>query len=370
MATVQIDSVNVFSRSHYMPMFSRLGAYDRAQLDQLLFEERAPFVEYWAHMAAFIAIEDWALFNFRMRDMRARYRDGPDAWLSSKPEVVEWVYRELSARGPLRPAEIEFDVEHSRKSSWWGWSDVKRALELLWLCGDVAIAGRRGFERRYALAEQLIPPAVMNATVPRDEAILRLVERATRALGVATAADVADYWRIKDRRAVTESLDALVEGGTLTPVTVDGWESRDKPIPAWMDARASVPRRIDAAAVLTPFDPMVWFRDRASRLFNFDYRIEIYTPAQKRIYGYYSLPVLIDDRIVARVDLKADRARSTLLVQSAWWEGPPEPRWAERTAGVLNEAAAWQGLENVSVSSWGDATADLARALPRAARHG
>nr|WP_208379987.1 crosslink repair DNA glycosylase YcaQ family protein [Microbacterium endophyticum] len=370
MAALQIDSVNVFSRSHYMPLYSRLGAYDRTQLDELLFEKRAPYVEYWAHMAAFIAIDDWALFDFRMRDMRSRYRDGPDAWLSGKPDVVEWVYRELSARGPLRPAEIEYDVARSRQSSWWGWSDVKRALELLWLCGDVAIAGRRGFERRYALVEHVIPRSVLDAPVPRAEALLRLVERATRALGVATAADIADYWRVRDRRAITASLDALVDIGSITPVTVEGWQSRDKPTAAWMDAGASVPRRIDTAALLTPFDPMVWFRDRASRLFGFDYRIEIYTPAHKRRYGYYSLPVLVDDRIVARIDLKADRQRSTLLVQSAWWEGEPQPNWIERVAQVLLDAASWQRLESVSISRWGDATDSVAGALPRALRHG
>ncbi|MCO5951429.1 winged helix-turn-helix domain-containing protein [Microbacterium yannicii] len=370
MATLQIDSVNVFARSHYMPLFSRVGAYDTAALDRLLFSGRPPYVEYWAHVAAFIPAADWALFDFRMRAMRAKYGGtAPDGWYAAHRDTVDWVRAELAERGPLRPAQIERDAEKRARGPWWDWDVVKQALERLWLFGEVAIAGRRGFERRYGLAEHVIPREVLDAPVPREEAVRELVRRATRAYGVATAADIADYWRIADRKAVTAALDDLADAGELHPVTVEGWTSAGRPAKAWLHSEAAVPRRIRAAAILTPFDPVVWFRDRAERLFDFEYRIEIYTPAPRRRFGYYSLPVLIDDDVVGRVDLKADRATSTLRVQSAWWEPGAPADAAPRLADELRLAASWQGLESVSISSWGDAVDDLAFAMPEASRH-
>ncbi|MFK4835965.1 winged helix-turn-helix domain-containing protein [Microbacterium sp. ZW T2_14] len=370
MATLQIDSVNVFARSHYMPLFSRVGAYDTAALDRLLFSGRPPYVEYWAHVAAFIPAADWALFDFRMRAMRAKYGGtAPGGWYDAHRDTVDWVRAELAERGPLRPAQIERDAQKRTRGPWWDWDVVKQALERLWLFGEVAIAGRRGFERRYGLAEHVIPRDVLDAPVPREEAVRELVRRATRAYGVATAADIADYWRIADRKAVTAALDDLADAGELHPVTVEGWTSAGRPAKAWLHRDAAIPRRIRAAAILTPFDPVVWFRDRAERLFDFEYRIEIYTPAPRRRFGYYSLPVLIDDDVVGRVDLKADRAASTLRVQSAWWEPGSPADAAPRLADELRLAATWQGLESVSISSWGDAVDDLAFAMPEAARH-
>jgi len=363
MATLQIDSVNVFSRSHYMPLFSRLGAYDTAALDRLLFARRPPYVEYWAHVAAFIPADDWGLFDFRMQALRAKYGAKPGGWFDANRSIVDWVKAELADRGPLRPAQIEHDAKQGARGPWWDWDVVKHALEHLWLFGEVAIAGRRGFERRYALAEQVIPGDVLAAPVPRDDAVRELVRRAARAYGVATAADIADYWRIADRKAVIAALGNLVDAGELHPVTVEGWTAAGRPAKAWLHGDAVVPRRIDAAAILTPFDPVVWFRDRAERLFDFEYRIEIYTPAHQRRFGYYSLPVLVDDDIVGRVDLKADRATSTLQVQSAWWEPQARPGDAEPIAEELALAASWQGLEHVSVSGWGDATGALHGAL-------
>jgi uncharacterized protein YcaQ len=369
MATLQIDSVNVFARSHYMPLFSRLGAYDTALLDRLLFARRPSYVEYWAHVAAFIPAEDWSLFRFRMDDHRAKYATNADGWVSTHAEIVDWVRAELGARGPLRPAQIEHDAAQGRRGPWWGWNDVKLALEYLWLLGEVAIAGRRGFERRYALAEQVIPAAVLASPVARPDAIRELVGRAARAYGAATASDLADYWRIRDRRAVLTAIEELTSAGELTPVVVDGWQSAGRPAKAWLHRDAVLPRRLDASAILTPFDPVVWFRDRAERLFDFEYRIEIYTPSPQRRFGYYSLPVLVGDDIVGRLDLKADRATATLLVQSAWWEKDRPADAAERVAGEVRLAAFWQGLERISVSRWGDASDDLARALPEAVRH-
>jgi len=369
MAALQIDSVNVYARSHYMPLFSRLGPYDTAALDKLLFARRAPYVEYWAHVASFIPAAAWGLFRFRMDELRAKYGSGPDGWFRTHGEIIDWVRAELAERGPLRPAQIEHDAKKAARGPWWDWDVVKNALEYLWLFGEVAIAGRRGFERRYGLAEHVLASEVLAAPVARDDAIRELIARAAKAHGVGTASDLADYWRLKDRRAVMTAIHDLQDSGLLQPVTVRGWESAGRPAKAWVHRDAALPRRVDAAAILTPFDPVVWFRDRAQRLFAFEYRIEIYTPAPQRRFGYYSLPVLIGDDLVGRVDLKADRATSTLRVQSAWWEHGRPTDAAPRLADELRAAARWRGLDSISISRWGDATDDLAGVLPEARRH-
>lgn len=358
---LQIDSVNVFARSHYLPLFSRLGAYDPALLDRVFLSRTTHYVEYLAHEATFVPVEDWSLWRFRMDDFRRRWAD-PDSWLSRNARTLAWVQDELRDRGPLRPAQLRDDAPRER-GTWWDWDDVKLALEHLWRTGDVAISGRRGFERLYALEEQVIPADVREREVPRDDAILELVRRAARSSGVATESDLADYYRIRDRAAIRSAIEALVDSGELQPVQVRGWERAGRSVPAWLHRDAVTPRRVDAAAILTPFDPLVWFRDRALRAFDLDYRIEIYVPAHKRRYGYYSLPVLVGDRIVARVDLKADRASSTLRVQSAWWEPQAHPDDAAAIAGELSLAATWQGLESISVSGWGDASDAVAAAL-------
>ena len=367
MGVLQIDSVNVFARSHYLPLFSRVGSYDTARLDRLLFARRPAYVESWAHVAAFIPATDWGLFQFRRDDLRAKYGSGE--WMSAHRDIVDWVLAELAARGPLRPAEIDHDAKRAGRGPWWDWDVVKNALEHLFLFGDVAIAGRRGFERRYALVGQVIPAAALANPVPRADAIRELVRRAARAYGVATASDLADYWRIRDRPALLAAISDLVDEGELVPVTVQGWTSGGRPLKAWLHRDARIPRRVDATAVLTPFDPVVWFRDRAARLFDFEYRIEIYTPPPRRVFGYYSLPVLVGDDLVGRVDLKADRQGSRLLVQSAWWEHGAPGHAAERVAAELRAAAAWQGLDSISISRRGSATDDLAAALPGSRRH-
>ncbi|NCD19842.1 MAG: winged helix-turn-helix domain-containing protein [Actinobacteria bacterium] len=377
---VQIDSVNVFARAHHVPFFSRLGPYDPAAVDRLSLRHHSPWTEYIAHENCFIPTADWPLWRFRMAERRELYAE----WLAANAATVEWVRAELATRGPLRPAEIETDAHRAAKGPWWDWSTVKTALELLWLSGEVAIAGRRGFERRYALAEDALPAEVLSREVARDDAVRELVRRAARAYGVATAADLADYHRFRDRPAVLAAIGELVESGELAPVRVAGWERAGRPIPAWLHREARIPRHADGAALLSPFDPLVWFRERAERMFDFDYRIEIYTPAAKRRYGYYSLPALVDDAIVARVDLKADRPAGVLRVQSAWWEPgfrtghgkPGDPSsdhradrattdriTTERIAAELRAAARWQGLDEITVAGWGDAVDDLAGAL-------
>jgi len=361
MRILQIDSVNVFSRSHYMPLFARLGAYDTTLLDKLAFSRRPTWVESWAHVASLVSVDDWPLLQFRRDALREKY--GDDDWARANQPLLQWLRDELAARGPLRPAEIDHDARSGSRGSWWGWDDVKNGLERLWLFGDVAIAGRRGFERRYALASDVLPPRALQTPVSRAEAIAELVRRAAIAYGVATAADLADYWRIRDRPAVMAAVHDLVDTGELIPVRVEGWEVGGRPAKAWLHRDAARPRRVDATAILSPFDPVVWFRDRAERLFDFDYRIEIYTPAPQRRFGYYSLPVVVGDDVVGRIDLKADRAASALRVQSAWWEHGAPPDAAERVAEELLTAARWQGLERITVARWGDAADALAGAL-------
>jgi len=358
---LQIDSVNVFARSHYLPLFSRLGAYDPALLDRVFMSRTTHYVEYLAHEATFVPVDDWSLWRFRMDDFRRRWA-APDSWVSQNSRTLSWVQDELRDRGPLRPAELRADAPRER-GTWWDWDEVKLALEHLWRTGDVAISGRRGFERLYALEEQVIPADVRSREVPRQDAIRELVHRAARSQGVATESDLADYYRVRDRVSIRQAIDDLVDAGDLQPVQVRGWERGGRPVPAWIHREAVVPRRVDAAAILTPFDPVVWFRDRALRAFDLDYRIEIYVPAEKRRYGYYSLPVLVGDRIVARIDLKSERASSTLQVQSAWWEPQARPGDADAIADELALAASWQGLENISVSGWGDASDAVAAAL-------
>ena len=362
MGVLQIDSVNVFVRSHHMPLYSRLGPYDAALFERMFHARTTHYVEYLAHEATFVPASDWGLWDFRMSDFRQRWADDPDSWMNRNQRTISWVKDELRSRGPLRPADLREDAPRER-GTWWDWDDVKLTLEHLWRTGDVAVSGRRGFERTYALAERVIPDAILSREIPRAEAIHELMRRAARSSGVATQSDLADYYRIKDRATVARSIADLVDAGELEPVHVRGWERGGRPIPAWRHRDAVLPRRIDAAALLTPFDPVVWFRDRALRTFDLDYRIEIYVPAEKRRFGYYSLPVLVGDRIVARVDLKAERATSTLQVQSAWWEPQARPEDAERIAEELVLAAAWQGLEHISVSGWGDATAAIHDAL-------
>lgn len=368
LGVLQIDSVNVFARSHYMPMFSRVGAYDPAMLDQLMFSADGDYVEYWAHVATLVPVADWPLWGFRMAANRAKYGASAGGWVAENAATMQWVRDELATRGPLRPADIEDDAHQAARGPWWDWNRVKRALEYMFLFGEVAVAGRRGFERRYGLAEHVIPAQHRGTPVPRAEAIRELMTRALSSYGVATTADLADYYRISIADA-TRAIADLRDAGIAVPTHVEGWNRNGKPVMAWRHRDAIAARNLPAAALLTPFDPLVWFRDRAARLYDFDYRIEIYTPPHRRQYGYYSLPILADGDIVGRMDLKADRARSTLLVQSAWWEDAASARHAEAVAQEIRLAARWQGLQVISVSSWGSATESLRAALPEATRH-
>jgi uncharacterized protein len=356
---LQIDSVNVFERSHYLPVFARLGTYDKTLLDRLLLAPKAPYLEYWAHVATFAARDDWPLWAFRRQAMRVRYGAGGPrgAWVEAHPEMLKFVLDELRAHGPLAASQIEHE-ENVRRGPWWGLSDIKEALEYLFLFGDVVTAGRRGFERVYALPEQILSPALLAApAAPEEEAQRELVHRALRAHGIGTAKDIADYYRLYVATAA-RLLDDLVASGDAVKVAVEGWKA-----PGYVAADARVPRRVETAALLSPFDPVVWERDRTERMFGFRYRIEIYTPAPQRVFGYYTLPALVDEALVGRIDLKSDRQNGVLRVQSAWREPHAAPGFEERLVPVLRETAAWQGLGDVVVADRGDLARDLAAAL-------
>jgi uncharacterized protein YcaQ len=358
---LQIDSVNVFERSHYLPVFARLGSYDKALLDKLTFTKRGPYLEYWAHVAALIPVETWPLMRWRMEFYREKYLGDPDSWASTNRSMLDWLRAELADRGPLAASEIEHD-SNKRSGPWWGWSDVKQGLEYLFFFGEVATAGRTRFERRYGLAEQIVPAETLAREVPKGDAIRELVRRSAQAHGIGTVGDLGDYYRINKGPTLT-AIRELVDEGELLPVGVRGWERDGKTPLAWLHKDAKIPRRVEASALLSPFDPIVWERERALRLFDFHYRIEIYTPQPKRVFGYYVLPVLLDDEIVGRVDLKSDRQARVLRVQAAWTENKAPNDTAERVAGLLCETARWQGLDSVEVVDRGTLAPALAAAV-------
>ncbi|WP_336659366.1 winged helix-turn-helix domain-containing protein [Leucobacter sp. USHLN153] len=350
---LQIDSVNVFARSHYLPVFSRHGAYDAEALDRHLWQS-GEFTEYWAHEAAFIPVCDRPLFAWRMDEYGERYRR--DGRVEALSPTLDHVRSALATGGPQFVRELELGPRGAR-GPWWDWSDTKRAVEMLFAWGEVVAAERVGFQRRYALAEHVLPAPALER-FERADAQRQLVERAARSLGVATLADLADYHRLKSADARV-AVSALEEEGVLIPVRVSGWGSAERPEPAWLHRDARVPARLAPDALLTPFDPVVWFRPRAERLFDFHYRIEIYTPREQRRYGYYCLPLMVGGRLAGRIDLKAERPRraadrGALLVQAAWQEDRAPARTGAAAVALLARAAAWQGLDEVRVSGAGN----------------
>lgn len=343
LGVLQLDSVNVFARSHYMPVLSRHGAYDRDSLDRELWGS-GRYTEYWAHEAALLPVADRPLFRWRMREYFERYRRD-DRFRHLGPEL-DRVRAILADRGPSFVRELESTPRQSR-GPWWDWSDTKRAVEMLFSWGEVVAATRVGFQRQYALAADALPEFAL--VEPADDADSRreLLRRAARSLGVATVDDLADYHRQKIG-VVRPLIRQLEDAGELVPVAVAGWKNaRGEPLPAWMHRDARLPGRLAPNALLTPFDPLVWYRPRAERLFDFHYRIEIYTPEAKRAFGYYCLPLMVGGRMAGRIDLKADRAAGVLLVQAAWQE-PGAPVQTPEVAGeLLRQAAEWQGLSDV-----------------------
>jgi uncharacterized protein len=358
---LQIDSVNVLARAHYLPLFSRLGNYNASHLDRGAWGRKSQrqLFEFWAHEASLLPLSSHPLFRWRMQ--RAEKNDGDGkgkvhVFRRERADYIDEVRRELADRGPLAASELSNGGE--RRGPWWGWNDGKLALEWMFRAGEVTTATRRGaFERVYDLTERVLPADVLGLPTPSAEDAQReLLRMSARALGVATETDLRDYFRL----GVADTklrLAELVEAGDLVPAEVEGWTR-----PAYLDPNARQPRRIQARALLAPFDPLIWERARTHRLFDFFYRIEIYTPVAKRTHGYYVLPFLLGDRLVARVDLKADRANGRLLVHAAHLEPAAEARQvAVPLREELRLMADWLGLEEISLPRAGA----LGRAMRR-----
>jgi uncharacterized protein YcaQ len=355
---LQLDSVSVAMRAHYAPVFSRLGPYDRGLLDAAAWSHtpRSPrlLVEYWAHEAALMSVQDWPLLRWRMRE----YTHG--RWgvqiVRNNPALVDAVVAAVAELGPSTAGQIEAHLQtvtRRGRGAWWNRSETKWVAEALFASGVFTTAHRVGFARHYDLTERVLPADVLARAVDDAEAVRELTLRAATALGVATAADIRDYFRLRAQQ-VKPALDQLVAAGELEPVEVDGWG------PAYLRAGLAVPRAGRGTALLCPFDPLIFFRPRVARLFGFDYRIEIYTPAAKRRYGYYVWPFLLDGELVARVDLKADRAAGELLVVGAFAEpGRSSTRVAHALAAELRAMAGWLGLTDVRIGERGDLAAHL-----------
>jgi uncharacterized protein YcaQ len=356
LGVVQIDSVNVLQRAHYLPGFTRLGPYPPDALDRLAHFAPRRLFEYWGHEASLLPVRLQPHLRWRMQ------RAADDAWggmrrvQRDRPDLVARVLEDIRAQGPVAASAIADEERPKRTGPWWDWSDVKRAVEFLFWSGQVTSARRRGFERLYDMPERVLPPEILAVpTPPVEDAQRELMRTAARACGIATARDLRDYFRlpVADARA---RVAELVEAGELLPVAVEGW--RD---PGYLHAGATVPRRTAAAALVGPFDPLIWERSRVERLFGMRYRIEIYVPAPKRVHGYYVLPFLLGDALVARVDLKADRRDGVLRVQAAHAEPGPADR--ADVAGALRAElelmAGWLGLGGVAVEPRGDLAAAL-----------
>ncbi len=365
---VQIDSVNVLVRSHYLPLFSRLGLYAPSLLERAAYRRPQRLFEYWAHEASLVPVRFHQFLRWRM----ARARN--DAWgrmrqlAEQRPEFLQRVLEVLTENGPATAGEVERLLAGGasavrRNGPWWDWREAKVALEFLFWSGEVTAAHRRGFERVYDLTERVIPSTVLATPTPDPVAARReLVRLSAQALGVGTEADLRDYFRLKPAQA-RDALHELVEAGDLTPVSVEGWRGV-----SYLAVGARVPRGVDVSALLSPFDSLVWFRPRVERLWNFRYRLEIYTPAHKRVHGYYVLPFLWGDRLVARVDLKADRRNGVLVTHAAHAEegyaaAGPAALIAEPVALQLRGLASWLGLSGVVGPRAGDLAPAVCAAL-------
>jgi uncharacterized protein YcaQ len=363
LGVVQIDSVNVVARAHTLPGFSRLGPYRTSDLDELAYAgKRRSLFEYWGHEASYLPVALQPLFRWRMA--RAASGEGIYSGIAKfgreRRALIDEVRREIADQGPMAASELSHD--HKGEGGWWGWSEGKRAIEWLFWAGIVTTATRRGaFERVYDLTERVLPKAIVAAPTPSEaEAHRELIRIASQAIGIGGERCLRDYYRLgpADARAAVAS---LVESGDLVPVTVEGWRNQ-----AYLAKGARIPRRIDARALLAPFDPLVWQRERTESLFGMRIRLEIYTPAEKRTHGYYVLPFLLGDTLAARLDLKSDRARSALVVQAAHLEeGAKAGEVVEPLAAELKLMAHWLGLADVRVEKRGDLAKPLAAVLGR-----
>lgn len=359
---LQIDSVSIIAPAHYQVLYSRLGPYDRALLDTLVYRRRE-FTEHWAHEASILPSAHWALLRHRMEPNERKTRV-LGAFLAEHPTYAAEVLELVRTRGAVAAGDVpEPDGRIGTGDGWWGWTMAKCVLEGMLAHGTLAVADRRsaGFARLYDLTERVIPSVHRSQAHTREEAQRELVRLSVRALGVGTARDIADYYRLPPRDA-RSSIASLERDGALQRVAVAGWRE-----PAWMIPGTRVPRQVHGASLLSPFDPLIWFRPRAERLFDFEHRLEIYTPAPRRRWGYYVLPFLLGERIVARVDLKADRRAGVLQVLASHVEAHADPQAVcEALRDELRTLARWLALGEVRVARKGA----LARALASAMRGG
>lgn len=348
---VQLDSVNVSARTHYWVFFARLGAYDRDRLDDWLWRSGEHF-EYWAHEASILPQESFRLMAHRMRDADPKGRAA--SLMEEHPGYVESVLDEVRRRGPLTVRDLSDPGE--RTGPWWGYGRGKIALEWHFRTGAVNIADRPNFHRVYDVTERVVADRHRGDELDRDDAIVALLERSALALGIGTLADIADYYRIRmpDARRL---FPRVLEGGSVFAVEVAGWGET-----AYRHVDATIPRRVEGTALLSPFDPLIWHRDRALRVFGMHYRIEIYVPEEQRVHGYYVLPFLMDGEIVARVDLKTDRKAGVLRVQAAHLEpGRNRDEVTRRLATHLRVTARWLECRSIEVTRRGDLAEDLRR---------
>jgi hypothetical protein len=354
---LQIDYVNVLVPAHYQVLFSRLGPYERSLLDEIVYQRRE-FTEQWAHEASIVPMETWPLLEHRRETHRVRPW-GFEKFMEKNPGYVDRVLDEVRTRGPLTVGDLPGPDGASRRIADAWWTVPRAVLEAYFGRGVLAVADRRpNFARAYDLAERIIPTEHHRRQVNREEAQRELLRLAGRSHGIGMAADLADYYRMGIREA-RQRITELVAAGDLREVRVESWRE-----PAYLHPQARLPQRIDAATLLSPFDPVVWFRPRAARLFEFDYRIEIFVPQAQRKWGYYVLPFLLGDRLVARVDLKADRGKRRLLVLAAYVERQADSdAVAEALAVELRTLAMWLNLDSVSVGRRGNFARPLAAAL-------
>ncbi|MDX6583326.1 MAG: uncharacterized protein QOI10_2510 [Solirubrobacterales bacterium] len=335
---LQIDSVNVLERAHYLPAFSRLGPYRHELLDRL--SHRAPrrLFEYWGHEASLIPVELHPLLRWRMDRAADEAWGGMRRIQRDRPELVAGVLEQVRERGPIAASELT--AERPRRSGpWWDWSESKRALEWLFWSGQVTSARRRRFERLYDLPERVLPAEVLAApTASPEEAQRELLRFAAARLGVAAERDLRDYFRLGAAESKLRVAE-LVEAGDLHPVEVEGWGRT----PGYLAAGVRIPRRVEATALIGPFDSLLWERSRVERIFGFSFKLELYVPAPKRRYGYYVLPFLLGERLVARVDLKADRAGGVLRARAVHLEADAPAHTLEALGAELETMAGWLG---------------------------
>jgi uncharacterized protein len=359
LGVVQIDSVNVLTRAHYLPAFSRLGAYSTNLLDAAAWGQTPKLMEYWAHEASLIPFELQPFLRWRMADARAGVGiwKGVAKFIKEQPQLMKQVHGHIALHGPLPASALKFGNPGAR--GWWGWSEAKRATECLFWCGDLCSATRNAsFERLFTLPETIIPPDILNTPTPsRIEAQSHLLKIALRAMGIAGERDLRDYFRMGLADTKT-ALNQLIENKDIIPVAVEGWKHV-----GFMEKQIKSAPEFRNHALLSPFDNLIWHRDRAERLFNIRVKLEIYTPSDQRVHGYYVLPFLEGEAITARVDLKADRKTSTLIVHASHAEACATADTPARLADELELMARWLGLNAIKIIRKGNLATAVARAV-------